>query len=313
MRFFAALAAGFLLAAPVLPGQTAAPEGALEPYRVAPQMGIWLDGLEGRMEVVGRIRKSDKVEPGSYEFGVIRGRAIENGRRQLAAAVAQLRIDDARLLGEDAETSRRVHALIAALTPRAVRHDQGLYFEVDLALPLRGLSGVLGMILERGAAPDHPYQNGTPDEGNATGLVVDAGHLAGTGAAPVMALLPRIVDEKGRVVHDVTQVDLDLARERGLVAYARAVVPAGAKVMEASSRTGDRAIRVSALKSGGAGGTDIVISASDADRILAAAAVSPFLRDCRVTVLMPPPPPPPAIARPRQALVKPPADPNALH
>jgi len=310
MRLFAALAVGLLLVSPALPDQTPEAGSTLEPYRLAPRVGIWVDGLEGRMETTGRIRLSDKVEPGSYQFGVIQDRALEEGRRQLSAAVADLRIDDARVLSEDAEASRRVHALIAALTPHAVRHDQGLYFEVDLALPFRGLSGVLGMILERGVTPEQPYQNGTADEGGATGLVVDAVRLDGADRL-AMALLPRIVDEKGRVVYEVTKVDLDLARELGMVAYAREV-PSGAR-NDASSRTGDRPIRVPALSAGGAARTDIVIAAADADRILEAAASSPFLRECRVTVLMPQPPPPPAIVHPHRAPERPPVDPNTLH
>jgi hypothetical protein len=168
------------------------------------------------------------------------------------------------------------------------------------------------MILERGLPGDEPAHNGTPPEGGPTGLIVDAGHLTGTDMAPVMALLPRIVDEGGRVVHDIAQADQDLARERGLVAYARETRP-GAASPDPSSRTGDRPLRVTAVSAGGPGRTDIVIPAADADRVLEAAAVSPFLRDCRVTVLMPVPPLMPAVTRPRRPPERQPADPNTLH
>jgi len=290
----------------------ARPAGVLEPYRVAPQVGIWLDGTEGLLQAVGRIRKTDKIQPDSYEYRVIKERATEEGRRQLVAAVAQLRIDDARVVGDDAEAMRRVHALIAALGPQAVRYQQDLYVEADVVLPLRGLSGVLGMILERGT-PEISYQNGEPHEGGATGLIVDAGHLDQSNGRLTMALLPRIVDDAGRVVYDINQVDHDLARERGMAAYALEIPTAQAKPAEPQSRIGERPLRVKALAAGGNAKTDIVIAAADADRILEAAATSPFLRDCRVTVLMPSPPPPPALTRPQRPPQRPPADPNTLH
>jgi hypothetical protein len=311
MRLLAALAAGLLLASPSPADQASEAPVALQPYRVAPSVGVWIDGLEGRMEAVGRVRRSDKIEPDTYEYRAMRERAAEEGRRVLAAAAAGLRLGDGRTLAQDPEASRRVNALIAALQPVAVRHDQSLYFEVDLTLPLRGLSGVLGMILERGVSLDVPYQNGAPAGSETTGLVVDASGLERAEPRPAMALLPRIVDDKGRVVHDISQVDVDLARERGLVAYAR-VASAESGSADAPSRTGDRPMRVAAIAAGGAGGTDIVIAAADADRILEAAAAFPFLRECRVTVLMPPPPPPPAISRPRHAPQRPPVDPNTL-
>jgi len=288
-------------------GATDAP-GLWESYRVATANGIWIDAMEGRMETVGRVRKSDKVEPGTYQGRLMAERALEEARKQLLAAVVDLRIDDERLLGQDEEVMRRVRDLIAGLEAKAVRYDQNLYVEADVVLPLRGLSGVLGMILERGAPSSAPPGAAAGEEA-ATGLIVDAGSLPRDDAGPVVALLPRIVDEEGRIVYDIAQADGDIARERGLVAYVQEIRPL---TPDASSRVGERPLRVTAVAAGGAGRTDIVIAASDADRILEAAAVSPFLHDCRVVVLMPAPPLPPAIVRPR----KPPArqvDPNKLH
>ncbi len=298
------------VAALILVGMsTAAPralERAVEPYRETFPDGTWIDGLDGHLGTIGRLRLTDPVEPGTYPYRVARDRAIAEARRSLRQHVAGLRIDGGRLIGDDPDLVERVHRLVESLEPVGERIGRGRWFEVDLRLPLRGLSGVLGMMLDRGDPGEAPAGDG----GDATGLIIDATGLGDPEIRPALSLLPRILDVEGRVVHAIDRVDRDMARELGLVAWAR---PAGEDAGPAPARGGERPIRVTAVATAGDHRADLVIGKEDADRILAEAARAPFLAHCRVVVLMPPPPPQPAAPAARPVPRPTPEDPNRLH
>ena len=120
----------------------------------------------------------------------------------------------------------------------------------------------------RGAPPQSP--------GCFTGLVVDA---RGTGLQP--ALLPRIMDEKGREVYGSAFVSREFAVQRGISAYFTDFQTA-----VDCPRVKDRPLVVKAVRASGPGKSNVVIRQADAVRLLSVAEHLAFLRKCRVAIVV---------------------------
>jgi hypothetical protein len=238
-----------------------------------------------------------------------------DGEGKVLALLANLPKDGGARLGEDHSLMEKITTGVKTAPRAPVLSDKGRFFDVDLQFPLWGGSSLIAMVLEsvpRPAKPSgvttasmaNPAPAPRPSDGTVTGLIIDARKVERPGAA----LLPRIIDEKGRLVYGLETADLDRVQHGGLVLYAMidprlALTPVGA-------RQGDRPMMVAAQSAAGATRADLVISTAEADRILKAASAASFLKECRVVVLMPPPPRPKAKPAPRPGLIPPPAPPD---
>ena len=154
--------------------------------------------------------------------------------------------------------------------------------EVDVEIPL---SGVLfdALMPHQVSGPMMPGQNFPIDpsflpqqSGVFTGLIVDA---RGSGLRPAMAA--RIIDEQGNAVYGSGYVSRDYAVQIGVVGYEKDINRA-----RADERVKDNPMVVKGLKASGANQTDIVISNSDAQRVLAAAKNLNFMEQCKVMFIL---------------------------
>ncbi len=109
-----------------------------------------------------------------------------------------------------------------------------------------------------------------------TGLVIDA---RGIQARPAMS--PRIFDEDGREVYGSANVEREYAIQQGMSGYARDLTAA-----QSNQRVTANPVTVKGLKTGGAGKADIVISNADAQNIRNSAEKAPFMKQCRVMIVL---------------------------
>lgn len=154
--------------------------------------------------------------------------------------------------------------------------------EVDVEIPL---SGVLfdALMPQQASGPMMPGQNFPIDQsflpqqsGVFTGLIIDA---RGTGLRPAMA--PRIIDEQGNEVYGSGYVSRDYAVQIGVVGYEKDINRA-----RGDDRVKDNPMMVKGMKASGTNRSDIVISNSDAQRVLAAAKNLNFMEQCKVMFIL---------------------------
>ena len=109
-----------------------------------------------------------------------------------------------------------------------------------------------------------------------TGMVVDA---RGVQARPAMS--PRVFDEDGKEVYGSANVDREYAVQQGMSGYARDLNAA-----QSNQRVTANPITVKALRSSGAGHSDLIISNADAQKIRSAGDNMTFMKKCRVMVVL---------------------------
>ena len=109
-----------------------------------------------------------------------------------------------------------------------------------------------------------------------TGMVVDA---RGIQARPAMS--PRVFDEDGKEVYGSANVDREYAVQQGMSGYARDLNAA-----QSNQRVTANPITVKALRSSGAGKSDLIISNADAQQIRSAGENMTFMKKCRVMVVL---------------------------
>ena len=109
-----------------------------------------------------------------------------------------------------------------------------------------------------------------------TGMVVDA---RGIQARPAMS--PRVFDEDGKEVYGSANVDREYAVQQGMSGYARDLNAA-----QSNQRVTANPITVKALRSSGAGHSDLIISNADAQQIRSAGDNMTFMKKCRVMVVL---------------------------
>jgi hypothetical protein len=107
-------------------------------------------------------------------------------------------------------------------------------------------------------------------------MVVDA---RGIQARPAMS--PRIFDEDGKEVYGSANVDRQYAVEQGMSGYARDLNAA-----QSNQRVTANPVTVKALRTSGAGRSDLIISNADAQQIRNSAETMTFMKKCRVMVVL---------------------------
>jgi len=147
--------------------------------------------------------------------------------------------------------------------------------EVIIEVPITGglADTVYGNISNLGAQAQALPRTGNPVY---TGLIIDA---RGTGARPAMS--PKIVDEDGKEVYGSAFVSREFAIKQGIVGYAKDVNAA-----KQNERVTANPIVVKGLKTTGSGGSDIVISNSDAAGLRDVSKNLSFLEQTRVLVVV---------------------------
>jgi hypothetical protein len=261
------------------------------PYRQVQVDGNYIDWLDGHVGTMGRSVTFRDLNIKLYYLQA-RQKAEIMGQARMLKYLYQFPLDGADRLGNHPDLFEKVKSAMEKSEPASVEVIQPSTIKALIKVPLHGDKGIIGLMFPPAQAvapppapPPAPSDAPPPPDasGGVTGLVIDATTL--TGANP--SLLPRITDRKGRRVYDVEQVDMDQARARGIAAFATRVEMRDPKP-PLDPREGSNPLRVRAVSVAGPAGTEFVISETDAEAILKEAAIAPFLRECRVLILMPP-------------------------
>jgi hypothetical protein len=147
--------------------------------------------------------------------------------------------------------------------------------EVTVLMTLTG--EFANVVLPQVGVPPPPVApSGAPAPQVFTGLVIDA---RGLQIRPAMS--PKILDESGKEVYGSAKVDREYAVQQGMVGYAKDVSAA-----QANNRVTNNPLTVNGIRADGEGKTDVVISNSDAGRLLSAAENLSFLQKCRVMIVV---------------------------
>jgi hypothetical protein len=151
--------------------------------------------------------------------------------------------------------------------------------EVDVEIPLSGVLTDALLPVQPGMPmiPGQSYPGAiTQQAGVFTGLIINA---KGTDLRPAMA--PKIVDEQGNEVYGTGYVSRDYAVQIGVVGYEKDVTRASK-----NERVTDNPMVVKGVKATGTNSCDVVVSNTDAQRILAAAKNLNFMEQCKVMIIL---------------------------
>ncbi len=221
-------------------------------------------------------------------------RAVEN----IYNTLLQLRIDDQRcgslLFVENRYPQSKIRAMAAA--SKILQMDKAssgggtLYVQMSLyggfsqfvlpsdirqVQPIRPLNGAAGP--QDFPAQTSDIQENSSDPEGYTGLIVDA---RGTGAEPSM--VPLLLNENGVEVYGPAYISREYAVQYGVCQYIHTASNAWSDL----PRVAPNPLVVKGLKTDPQGSCRIVISNSDASRLLGSSSHLIFLKRCRVVVVL---------------------------
>lgn len=253
-----------------------------------------INWTEGVLTAVGR------GEPPEAYFGDEQGQkialaeAVENARGSLMEAIVKIPIDTQSTVGDLGERDRTAlkEMVDAAEVVDHVFSTNGTV-EVTVQMSMNGGFSQLVLPPEIKQIESVKPINGTSDNPSGsetggvlatsdvvselcTGMIVDA---RGLDITPCMA--PRVWDENGQEVFGPVYASREFAVQNGMAGYV--------SDMDAATRhprVGDQPLKLKGLRAGGAGGTDIIVSNTDAARLRSASKNPAFLRQCRVLIVL---------------------------
>jgi hypothetical protein len=199
--------------------------------------------------------------------------------RKALEALKGLQIRAGQTVGQKLESSPVIQAEVEGVI-RGFKVVDTRYFsdggvQIDVLVPLEGALVKALLKDERGEAPAAPVKPAAVPKTESkpiTGLVVVA---KGFQVIPVLA--PKLIDEEGKDVYDVTMVS-DAGLENGIASYMN-------KPDEAAQHelVKGNPLVIPALRS--PNNVDLVVSNKDAQTIRQMAAVAPFLSEGRVVIV----------------------------
>lgn len=239
-------------------------------------------------------------EPPEAYFGDEQGRkialatAIESARSELMTAIARIPIDAESKVGD--LVKRDLVALEEMVDMAEVVHQEFTTdgtVEVTVQMSMNGGFSqlVLPKVIEQieSVKPitdtsinplvrDTEGFSATGDvlSGPYTGMIIDA---RGLDVTPCMA--PRVYDENGQEVFGPAYASREYAVQRGMTGY---VSDMNAAIQ--NSRVAGHPLRLIGLRAEGTGGTNIIVSNSDAARLRSDSESLTFRRQCRVMIVL---------------------------
>ncbi|AIF54234.1 LPP20 family lipoprotein [Pelosinus sp. UFO1] len=249
----------------------------------------WDQGAQGTIQAVGFGVPPNNVTSSSQGRLLARRAAIVDAYRNLQEMIQDVQINSEttmqNLVATNDVVSTKVSGIIrGARIVEEVEKADGTY-QVVVSINMYGPNS-LGEIAYNATKPSEIQQFPVPSTdykgdqlaGNITingtgytGVIVDA---RGLGLEPTFS--PVILDENGRSIYGSMYINADYAISQGMVDYTST-----SDAREGQSRAGVKAIVVKAIRVTG-NNCNVVISKSDADRILAANESTDFLRKCAV-------------------------------
>ncbi len=208
--------------------------------------------------------------------------AKESASGYLLEMVKNVQVDSSRKVKDFMLESDAVNAQITGIVQRAVIADQ-LYMpdgtvEVKIRVPIYGeLSNIIlpAAFARMNLKNEASSASAAPPTVMYSGIVVDA---RGIGIRP--AMIPKIFDEAGKEIYGLASVDIQYAVRQGVSGYVRDLEAA-----QKNERVAVNPLTVKAIKSAGAGKTDLIISNADAGQIKNAVQSELLLKQCRILIV----------------------------
>ena len=196
-------------------------------------------------------------------------------QQRLFETIRQLPLDAAQTVGHflqgAADKQRALEALAAEAEVVETHYLPRGVVETVLQLPLSGRFTAL--VWSAHPTVTAPVSDRT--EAVYTGLVIDA-----RGLAIRHALFPHIVDEDGRTIYAPTQVDPEVAAQRGYVMYTRTL-----QSPQITSRVGEHPLVLRAQRVAGPSRIDLLLRRADATRLQEESTIRTLLRQCRIVIV----------------------------
>jgi hypothetical protein len=274
----------------------------------------WKDGI-----IYGIGRGYLDLNKGSKDGALRAAQVISAGN--ILKLAAGMRVDDQRFLkslgGGRVVIELKAHLKLTKVETKFISEGPRPYYQVTQKTPLTGVSGLTSNLLKQLKQRPSEWkefpQSTTPQvtgEGQAPWLVLDARKLpVGEKAQP--ALFPKIVSETGQTVYEISKVDEAALQKNGMAKYTisddkiSALLPPNVEnsitltqllavlnTKEALAQDPKRRKRraqyiVKDVKAAqGLLKTNLVISAQDAQHILAEDSSNKVLKNCRVIVIL---------------------------
>ena len=115
-----------------------------------------------------------------------------------------------------------------------------------------------------------------PASGGVTGIIIDG---SGLGLRPAMS--PRILNQSGTVLYGPGQYDRDYAAANGVVGYAKTLGQA-----KTDTRVQGNPLVLRGASASGTAKTDVIISNTDAGKLVSAGRSAGLLQDCRIMFVL---------------------------
>jgi hypothetical protein len=176
--------------------------------------------------------------------------------RNIIEAVRGVRVSGGESAGDRMDKAPKVKSQVEGIVRKFKVLDTKYYSDggVDVVVEVP-LDGVLTETLVEN--PGTKAKAVLQDPKGPTGLIINA---KGLGATP--ALAPRLVDDKGKEIYGASAVSGAAVKKHGVVAYAKNL-----ELASKDARVADKPIIIRAQKLAQPGGSDLVITATDGEKI----------------------------------------------
>lgn len=229
----------------------------------------------GYIETVGVGVSPDRdagiVEARPAAFRAARAQACRN----LLETVMCVQVDSSNTIGDLAQDNEVLQTQLEGFMQGSQVADQEYRSDdtaqVTLRIPLYGnLSQVVVPKVIKQKKSGQPFAAASvAEKTSCVGLVVDA---RGVGARP--AMLPGICKENGGEISDAFKQEFEDIVLKGLCVYTR------------DQHVSAGLARVKAIRAGGPGKSDLIISNADAEKIQAALEQKTFMKNCRIMIVL---------------------------
>ena len=252
---------------------------------------------EGILSATGRGTPPEAYHGNPQGPKIALAAAIEKARQQLLALAERIPIDAQSTVGDLVAGNDAVYSELKGMIEKAkeVHREFSTDGSVTVTVQMSMNGGFSQLVLPAKVKQIEPVKpisslpNGVPEEGGTgspetdtiaegpyTGMIVD---VRGIDVAPCMA--PRVCDESGQEIFGSAFASREFAVQHGMTGYFSDLSAA-----TENPRVADRPLILKGLRTSGAGGTDIVVSNTDANRLRSAFENLAFLRQCRVVIVM---------------------------
>jgi hypothetical protein len=222
--------------------------------------------------------------------------AKKNARRHLISIVRNIRIDSHRDVASIADTNYSISAKINEMVFKTPEIEKLRKYRADGTVEVQiqiGLYGGLSQLVlpqeiqqiesvrpvRKVRKPSIQQAGESSASETFTGVVIDA-----RGISLKPALVPRLIDENGQEVFGAAFVSREFAVQWGAGGYSVDI-----KASRNNPRVGQNPLVVKGLRTSEPGHSNIIISNTDAAKLLSSSKHLSFLKECRVLIVVDPP------------------------